>query len=213
MVFDFGGVIISPITNQISTIATDLECSVDVLRDVLMGPRHESGSHPWHRLERGEIQQEDLQSLLLPIAEAHGLRWRGDEVERLLAPGQFVLHHDVLAYIESLRERGFRTGLLSNSIHEFRPLLEQYAPPSLFDVYVDSSEVGARKPEPEIYRVLLDRLEENDPGRVVFLDDFVDNVTGAEKAGLRGLHVRDPISALSELESLLVRSPNATQGQ
>jgi len=210
VVFDFGGVIITPITNQISDLASDLGCSVEALREVLMGPSHESGSHPWHRLERGEIDQHDLQDALAPYAAALAVPWRGDEVERVLAPGQFTIHDEMIECIRSLRDRGYRTGLLSNSIREFRPTLEQYAPPSLFDVYVDSSEVGRRKPEPEIFSALLDRLDETDPSQVVFLDDFVANVNGARSVGLRAIHVSDPNSALSELEILLARSSDAT---
>ena len=203
VVFDFGGVIISPITNQLAAIAAGLGCAATDVREVMMGPAGASSDHPWHRLERGEIQRDQLQSLLEPYAEARGIDWRGDEVEQLLEPGGFHVHDFVLEYIGDLRERGMRTGLLSNSIAEFRPVLEAHAPPTLFDVYLDSSEVGIRKPDAAIYHLLLDRLDSVEAEEVLFLDDFTDNVKGAESVGIRGIHVADPSSALRTVESFL----------
>jgi len=206
VIFDFGGVIITPITRQIGMIADDLNCSPTELHHILMGPQFESGDHPWHQLERGEIEMHQLQSLLMPFAEAAGIAFRGDEVEKLLAPGMYEVNHFVLEHIEALRGRGYRTALLSNSIKEFRPKLEQDVPPRLFDAYVDSSHVGMRKPEAEIFHHTLGALDVEEPAQAVFLDDFQGNLAGAEAVGLRIIHVRDPRSALEELEELLARS-------
>jgi putative hydrolase of the HAD superfamily len=206
VIFDFGGVIITPITRQIGMIAEDLNCSPTELHHILMGPQFESGDHPWHQLERGEIEMYQLQSLLMPFAEAAGIAFRGDEVEKLLAPGMYEVNHFVLEHIEALRGRGYKTALLSNSIKEFRPKLEQDVPPRLFDAYVDSSHVGMRKPEAEIFHHTLGALGVEEPAQAVFLDDFQGNLAGAEAVGLRIIHVRDPRSALEELEELLARS-------
>ena len=205
VIFDFGGVIITPITRQIGMIAEGLGCSTADLHHVMMGPQFESGDHPWHRLERGEIVMEVLQGMLEPIAAAAGMRFNGDEVEKILAPGMYEVNHFVLDKIAELRGRGYKTALLSNSIREFRPKLEQDVPPHLFDAYIDSSHVGMRKPEPEIFHHTLDALELDDPANAVFLDDFAGNLAGATAIGLRTIHVKDPREALNELEALLGR--------
>lgn len=203
VIFDFGGVIITPITRQIGMIAEDLGCSTSDLHHVMMGPQFESGDHPWHRLERGEIPMEMLQDMLFPYAEAAGLSFRGDEVEKILAPGMYEVNHFVLEKIAELRGRGYKTALLSNSIREFRPKLEEDVPPRLFDAYIDSSHVGMRKPEPEIFHHTLGALSIDDPIDAVFLDDFAGNLAGATAVGLRTIHVKDPREALNELEELL----------
>ena len=87
VIFDFGGVIITPITRQIGMIAEGLGRTTAEVHHVMMGPQFESGDHPWHRLERGEIGMEVLQDLLMPIAAEAGMTFRGDEVEKILAPG------------------------------------------------------------------------------------------------------------------------------
>lgn len=206
VIFDFGGVIITPITRQIGMIAEDLGCSASDLHHILMGPQFESGDHPWHQLERGEIEMEQLQRMLTPYASSAGVEFRGDEVEKLLAPGMYEVNHYVLEHIEGLRSRGYKTALLSNSIKEFRPKLETDVPPRLFDAYIDSSHVGMRKPEAAIFHHTLEALGVDEPRNAVFLDDFQGNLVGAEAVGLRIIHVRDPRVALEELESVLAGS-------
>lgn len=203
VIFDFGGVIITPITRQIGMIADDLGCSAADLHHVMMGPQFESGDHPWHRLERGEIPMEVLQDLLMPYAEAAGMSFRGNEVEKILAPGMYEVNTFVLEKIAELRGRGYKTALLSNSIREFRPKLEEDVPPRLFDAYIDSSHVGMRKPEPEIFHHTLGALGLDDASDAVFLDDFAGNLAGATAVGLRTIHVKNPREALDELEALL----------
>lgn len=203
VIFDFGGVIITPITRQIGMIAEGLGCSTAELHHVMMGPQFESGDHPWHRLERGEIPMEVLQGMLEPIAAEAGMSFRGDEVEKILAPGMYEVNTFVLDKISELRGRGYKTALLSNSIREFRPKLEEDVPPRLFDAYIDSSHVGMRKPEPEIFHHTLGALGLDDASAAVFLDDFAGNLAGATAVGLRTIHVHNPREALHELEALL----------
>jgi 2-haloacid dehalogenase len=57
------------------------------------------------------------------------------------------------------------------------------------------------KPDPAIYRVLLDRngLE---AGRCLFIDDSEKNVRGAEAVGMRAHHFRDATALAAELRGL-----------
>ena len=74
----------------------------------------------------------------------------------------------------------------------------------LFDVVIDSSEVGMRKPSRAIYELTLERLGGVAPDEAVFLDDVASNVEGAQAAGLHGIVVDDPPNrAIDELDELL----------
>jgi putative hydrolase of the HAD superfamily len=202
VVFDFGGVLITPITTLIDEVAGWHGVDMVEMLDVLMGPREESTSdHPWHRAERGELTTAALQAEVAPFAAAAGLTLRGDEYERLLC-GEFEVHDEMLDRIASLRAEGYSIGLLTNSFKEFRALLERHVDFDLFDVVVDSSEVGHRKPEPAIYAVMADRLGV-DPEQIVYLDDFAANLEGARRAGWTTIHVTDVSLALEQLEELL----------
>ncbi|MFP3938493.1 MAG: HAD family hydrolase [Phycisphaerae bacterium] len=60
-----------------------------------------------------------------------------------------------------------------------------------FEAMFISHELGVRKPEPESYRAVLDYLGQP-PENVVFLDDRTENVSAAERMGMRGILVNDP---------------------
>ncbi|MGE0000363.1 MAG: HAD family hydrolase [Ilumatobacteraceae bacterium] len=202
VVFDFGGVLITPITRVIGEVAAWHGVTMHRMLDVLMGPIERSThDHPWHRCERGEISIAELQAEVAPWAAAAGIALRGDEYARVLR-GDFSVHDDVIARIERLRAEGFHVGLLTNSFLEFREIIAARIDLRLFDTVVDSSEVGHRKPEPEIYELTTARTGAA-PSEIVYLDDFLPNVDGARRAGWTTIHVRDVETALHDLDVLL----------
>lgn len=202
IVFDFGGVLITPITNQMADVASWHSVPMLDMLEVLMGPRDRSTpDHPWHRAERGEIPTAAMQELVAPWAEAAGISLRGDEYARLLR-GDYSIIDEVVDYARELRDAGHPIGLLTNSFAEFQPTLRQQLDFSLFDVFVDSSDVGHRKPEPEIYAITTERIG-LPPSDIIYLDDFLANIEGAQAAGWTTLHVTDPLAAIDELAALL----------
>jgi epoxide hydrolase-like predicted phosphatase len=205
VVFDFGGVLISPITTLIAEVAAWHDVSMVEMLDVLMGPPETSTTdHPWHRAERGELALVDMQTAVAPFAEAAGLTLRGDEYDRLLC-GEFTVHGDVIDRIVRLRDEGYRLGLLTNSFLEFRAHIESHIDFTLFDAVVDSSVVGHRKPEPAIYELTSTMLGVP-ASEILYLDDFAANVEGAKAAGWRTIHVTDVESALRELDLALAHT-------
>lgn len=202
IVFDFGGVLITPITNQMTEVASWHDVPMLDMLELLMGPRETSTrDHPWHRAERGEIPIGAMQELVAPWAATAGITLRGDEYGRLLR-GDFFIVDEMIDIIRELRADGHRIGLLTNSFAEFQPILRERLDFALFDVFVDSSDVGCRKPEPEIYALTTERLG-MPADRIVYLDDFRANVEGARSAGWTAIHVTDPIAAIAELRALL----------
>ena len=85
VVWDFGGVLITPITHLLDEIAGWHGIEMVEMLDVLMGPREIStAEHPWHRAERGELATSALQNEVAPFAASAGLTLRGDEYERFV---------------------------------------------------------------------------------------------------------------------------------
>lgn len=205
VVFDFGGVLITPITNQISTIAVDLGVDAGVLKSVLMGPEV-SGTHPWHRAERGELAIAEIQTELGPWAEAAGVRLAGDEIERVMASGQYDVIDAMLERIDRLNDEGVPTVLLTNTFAEFRDTMEADIGLGRFGVVVESFAAGARKPEPAIYAAVESALADltgADGHRIVYLDDFVENLAPAASRGWHTIHVTAPDQALAALDAHL----------
>ena len=150
VVFDFGGVIITPITTGISALADRNGVEPRAMLELLIGP-DENGDHPWHRAERGELTVAEIQAGLSTYASAAGIELSGDEIEVLLTPG-YSINRKVVARIGALHASGIRTGLLTNTFAEFRPTLERDVDLQLFDAVVESYAVGARQARAEDLR-------------------------------------------------------------
>ena len=72
------------------------------------------------------------------------------------------------------------------------------------DGAVFSYQVRQLKPEPEIYRTLLDRYHLK-PEETVFLDDTPENCEGARKLGITAIQFKDFKQAAAELEKLGIK--------
>lgn len=98
-----------------------------------------------------------------------------------------------------LRAKGLRLAVCSNLASSFG-LAVRRALPDPPDVEVFSFEVGAIKPEPEIYAHVLERLAV-EPDRVLFVGDSVRaDIEGPQAAGMKVLHV-------GELVAMMVQWP------
>jgi putative hydrolase of the HAD superfamily len=73
---------------------------------------------------------------------------------------------------------------------------------ALFDLVIESSLVGARKPEPRFYQLALEQLE-IEPQQAVYLDDLGINLKPARAMGMRTIKVESAEQALPELERIL----------
>jgi putative hydrolase of the HAD superfamily len=202
VVFDFGGVLITSISHQVSGVAASHGVDTATMLEVLLGPPASGPDHPWHRAERGEIPVSEIQRSLHPWAGAHGITLRGDEMDRVLAPGGYTVVTAMLDRVERLRSEGYRTGLLTNTFAEFRPTMEHDIDFELFDAVVESFAVGSRKPERAIYEAARDRLDV-DHEAIVYLDDFEQNLTEPAALGWTTIRVGDQAEALVRLDELL----------
>jgi glucose-1-phosphatase len=113
-----------------------------------------------------------------------------------------VLDVALIAYIRKLRG-SYRCGLLSNAWPGTRETLQKrFDFLDVFDVLVFSGEVGIAKPDPAIFQLVLGKLGVK-ADEAVFVDDFPDNIAGAQKLGIHTVHFRNQDQALTELEVLL----------
>jgi putative hydrolase of the HAD superfamily len=92
------------------------------------------------------------------------------------------------ALLDSLRERGIRIGLVSNAIDPADLLhrdLAELGVAQRLDAAVFSSEVGRRKPDPVIFRTVLERLDVA-PEQALFVGDVLaTDIAGASALGMR----------------------------
>jgi|TARA_Y100000817_G_scaffold16371_1_gene12178 epoxide hydrolase-like predicted phosphatase len=209
VVFDYGGVMITSITNKFIPLAERAETSVEVIREIVMGPLGVSTNHPWHRAERGEIALGQIQKELEPYADKYSVNLYGDEIETVysntksgLTTPYTIIEPMVQKAIE-VQKRGFSIALLTNLFTEFYPTVKKELEEVKFDAWVASSEEGTRKPEAKIYEITEELLQISGE-KILFLDDFEPNLIAAEKAGWSVIKVTNPLDAIKELDDKLL---------
>ncbi len=107
-----------------------------------------------------------------------------------------------VAILDELRAAGLRLAVLSNwSAEKFPIARERYEFLGWFETLVISGEAGVSKPDPRIYRYLLERTR-FDPATTLFIDDQPANVEVAAEHGLRTHLFRDPSMLRADLVRL-----------
>jgi len=98
---------------------------------------------------------------------------------------------DAAALLDSLRRRGIRVGVLSNTFwprawHE--EIFRRDGLLGLIDGAVYSSEIDWTKPHPEAFRAAMTAIGVTDPSACVFVGDRpLDDVHGAQSVGMRAV--------------------------
>ena len=97
----------------------------------------------------------------------------------------------------------YKVWLLSNTNpkHISDELDNKYVFPHLVDGTIYSYKVGLRKPDKEIYLKACE-LAEVKPKESVFIDDLSENISGAKKVGLKGIHYIGIVELNTSLKQL-----------
>ncbi|HWV97073.1 MAG TPA: HAD-IA family hydrolase, partial [Xanthobacteraceae bacterium] len=73
---------------------------------------------------------------------------------------------------------------------------------ALFDHVIESAKIGLRKPDPRIYRMMIDALGV-DPANCVYLDDLGVNLKPAREMGMTTIKVLSGEQAIADLEAAI----------
>ncbi|MCJ7532582.1 MAG: HAD family phosphatase [Anaerolineales bacterium] len=122
--------------------------------------------------------------------------WGGDQLD-----------YELVDIIRRLRGR-YRTALLSNAWENLRSLMtNDWHISDAFDTIVISAEVGLMKPDPQIFRLVLEKVDAA-PQKAVLIDDFKENIEAARRQGLKTIHFKNRVQALGELGQLITVIPS-----
>ena len=207
VLFDFGGVFTPSPFAAARSGGSVLGHDPEVVIEIIFGKYDDDNDHPWHRLERGEVSLADARAQIMADARSRGFEL--DPFDALA--GMASKEHDEEPFIERarrLRADGYRTGLITNNVAEFRDHWRKMVPvDELFEIVIDSCEVGMRKPDPRVFHLALDHFGAA-PEATAFLDDFEGNIAAASALGLHGILVGDDRhAAVAALDDLLARYP------
>jgi len=200
VIWDFGGVFTSSPFEAFARYELEKGLPKDLIRTI-NATNHENNA--WARFERAELDVAGFDEAFAAEAKARGYHVPGSDVLPLLA-GDF--RHEV---IEALRrvKGSLKTGCITNNMPSnaaggaasgrtiySREIME------LFDVVIESSKVGIRKPDPRIYRMMCEALSV-EPSACVYLDDLGVNLKPARAIGMTTIKVESGPQAIAELEA------------
>jgi 2-haloacid dehalogenase len=204
VVFDLGGVLIEwdprHLYRKLLGSDEEVEAFLEEVGFAAWNARVDAGEHSWDHavaaLAARHPQHRDL-------IEAYPARF----AETI--PGEIPGTVEILT---ELHATGTQVLALTNwSAETFSVARQRFGFLDLFDGIVVSGEERVAKPDPRIFRVLLDRYA-LDPARTLFVDDRQDNVGAAEAAGLRGTLFTGPDDLRGDLVRLGLLAAGAGSG-
>jgi len=152
----------------------------------------------WAKLERSAVSFDEFCALFEAEAEEAGHAVDAREILSLLA-GE--VRPEMVEAVRRCREH-CKTALLTNNFIAPEGGIGLDEVLSLFDVIIESSKAGVRKPDPRFYELACDALG-IEPNEAVFLDDLGINLKPARAMGMQTIKVVDPADALEELERIV----------
>ena len=169
IIFDLGGVMVD---FDPKTYLVDRFCNAEVEEQV---SQLTFESEEWKLLDAGLITRSEANLRMLARAKEYG---RAFEVQGVLDDWMHILRprRRMQELVRKLKSRG-------------------YDLKGLFDGGVASCDVHINKPDPRIYKALLDKYQLK-AGESVFIDDRLENVQAAFRLGFAGIQMKDSVGTL-----------------
>jgi len=205
VICDFGGVLTNRLVEAFAAFQDETGISMEQLGRGMQRVAERDGEYPLFRLERGEITEEQfLHDLAWGLEPELGHR---PKLHRFREIWFDALHPNepMLSLMRELGGRGYRMAILTNNVREWEALWRsKLAVDEIFELVVDSAFVGMRKPEPEIYHLTIERLDDTlEPSQCLFVDDNELNVDAARELGLSAVRFVSNEQAIAEIRNTL----------
>lgn len=199
VIFDFGGVLTSSPFEAFARYETERGLPVDIIRRTNAANHLENA---WAKFERAEVDIDTFDKLFAAESLALGAEVRGRDVLALL---QGDLRPEMVEALKRIKAQ-FKTGCITNNLPanaigsmtgRSLYIAEVMV---LFDHVIESAKIGLRKPDPRIYRLMVETLKV-DPRNCVYLDDLGVNLKPAREMGMTTIKVTSGAQAIAELEA------------
>jgi putative hydrolase of the HAD superfamily len=193
VLWDFGGVITTSPFEAFARYERENALPEGFVRGLNAANHH---TNAWAKLERSEVALDEFCSLYEEEARAAG---HNIDARAVLACLSGDVRPEMIAALRAIKRNGLRQACLTNN---FSPMEKRGEILDVFDVVIESSRIGVRKPEPRFYAIACEKLG-IEPSQAVMLDDLGVNLKPAREMGMTTIKVVDPEDALRELGSLL----------
>ncbi len=208
ILWDFGGVFTTSPFEAFARFEAANGLPKDFIRSI---NSTDPDTNAWARFESSEIDVDEFDDAFRLEAEAQGYSVRGKDVLELLS-GDF---RPRMAAVLAECRRHYRVGCITNNMKKAGdgPAMAQdddkarraQEVMAMFEVVVESSVEGVRKPNPRIYEIACERLDVK-PSETVFLDDLGINLKPARAMGMTTIKVVTETQAIDELSEATGRT-------
>jgi len=198
IIWDFGGVITSSPFEAFNQFEEANGLPKDIIRTI---NSENPDTNAWAKFESNSITIDVFNDLFLKEAKAKGFDIKGRDIIKLLKGS---IRKNMVSFLRELKS-DFKLGCITNNVKsssEENNDNETKEAMSLFDHVIESSIVGIRKPNPEIYMMSCDALKVS-PDQCIYLDDLGINLKPARELGMTTIKVIHPEDAIQEVEILL----------
>jgi putative hydrolase of the HAD superfamily len=193
VLWDFGGVISTSPFEAFARYERENSLPADFIRTLNATNHHVNA---WAKLERNDVAFDEFCDLYEAEAVEAG---HTIDARAVLACLSGDIRPEMVTALRSIKASGLKQACLTNN---FSPMQSRSEILGLFDVVVESSRVGVRKPEPKFYEMACEMLGIR-PDEAVMLDDLGVNLKPARAMGMQTIKVLDAAQALGELEAVL----------
>jgi len=206
VISDFGGVLTSPLLDSFGAFERSSGIKGEELGNAIGAICARGGENPLFELETGRMTEAEFLSqlgdeLTAAVGREVHLRSFTETFFAELQPNERMID-----YMRRLKGRGRRLAICTNNVREWEARWRAMLPiDEIFDTVVDSAFVGMRKPDPEIYRLTLERLGVP-AAQALFIDDVELNCEGARELGIRSVWFRETEQAIAEIEAALAEN-------
>ena len=198
IIWDFGGVITSSPFEAFNQFEEANGLPKDIIRTI---NSENPDTNAWAKFESNSITIDVFNDLFLKEAKAKGFDIKGRDIIKLLKGS---IRKNMVSFLRELKS-DFKLGCITNNVKsssEENNDNETKEAMSLFDHVIESSIVGIRKPNPEIYMMSCDALKVS-PDQCIYLDDLGINLKPARELGMATIKVIQPEDAIQEVRNLL----------
>jgi len=198
IIWDFGGVITSSPFEAFNDFEEENGLPKDIIRTI---NSENSDMNAWAQFESNSITIDQFNDLFLKEAKAKGFDIKGRDIIKLLKGS---IRESMVSFLRELKS-DFKLGCITNNVKsssEENTDNETKEAMSIFDHVIESSVVGIRKPNPEIYVMSCDALNVS-PDQCIYLDDLGINLKPARELGMTTIKVIKPEDAIQEVRNLL----------
>jgi|TARA_B100000029_G_scaffold295172_1_gene288489 putative hydrolase of the HAD superfamily len=198
IIWDFGGVITSSPFEAFNQFEEANGLPKDIIRTI---NSENPDTNAWAKFESNSITIDVFNDLFLKEAKAKGFDIKGRDIIKLLKGS---IRKNMVSFLRELKS-DFKLGCITNNVKsssEENNDNETKEAMSLFDHVIESSIVGIRKPNPEIYMMSCDALKVS-PDQCIYLDDLGINLKPAKELGMTTIKVIHPEDAIQEVRNLL----------